>query len=120
MGVAAYSAGMPQQTDAALQALCTAVDHAQDRLRDVSARMAVLQRERERGREYAEIVAEEERPLLVEMLTEVLDELAAAGATFRRAEARVLHAEGLSQEAIARLFGVTRQRVGVLLQSAKA
>ncbi len=119
MAVAAYRGSMPHETDAALQTLHTAVEHAQERLRDVSKRMAVLQRERARGREYAEIVSEEDRPLLVEMLSEVLDELAAAGATFRRAEARVLHAHGLSQEAIARLFGVTRQRVGVLLQSAK-
>lgn len=107
---------MPQQTDRALVALCEAVERAQERLRLVQERGAHLRRERERGRGYAEIVQDEDRPLVVEMLTEVLDDLATAGAAFRRAEARVLHEDGLSQESIARLFGVTRQRVGALLQ----
>ena len=107
---------MPQQTDAALDRLCEAVQHAQQELQAVLARAAVLHEQRALGRPYSEIVTEEDRPLLVERLTVVLDELSAAGATFRRSEARVLHAEGLSQETIAGLFGVTRQRVSVLLQ----
>lgn len=107
---------MPQRTDEALQALCQAVERAQVGLQQVSERAGYLQQERAEGRPYAELVREQERPLVVELLTAVLDELSTAGAAFRRAEARVLHDNGLSQEAIARLFGVTRQRVGVLLQ----
>ena len=107
---------MPEQTDAALEALCVAVERAQPRLEAVLARAAVLREQRAEGRCYSELVRMEDRPLLVELLTQVLEELAAAGATFRRSEARVLHSEGLSQEAIAALFGVTRQRVSVLLQ----
>ena len=110
---------MPQDTDRALDALCVAVENAQQELQRVMKRAEVLRRERAAGRPYAEIVSEEDRPLVVEMLTHVLDELSAAGAAFRRSEARVLHADGLSQEAIAHLFGVTRQRVGVLLQPAR-
>jgi hypothetical protein len=109
---------MPERTDKALDALCVAVEHTQERLEQVLARAAVLRAGRAEGRAYADIVSEEDRPLMVELLTDVLDELAAAGAAFRRAEARVLHDSGMSQEAIAHLFGVTRQRVGVLLQSA--
>ena len=45
-----------------------------------------------------------------------LEDLATAGAAFRRAEARVLHEQALSMEAIGALFGVTRQRVSVLLK----
>ena len=107
---------MDQQTDAALDRLCEAVEHAQQGLQAVLARAAVLRENRAKGLAYRELVSEEDRPLLVERLTGVLDELSAAGAVFRRSEARVLHAEGLSKEAIARLFGVTRQRVSVLLQ----
>jgi cytochrome P450 len=110
---------MPQQTDRALEALCIAVDHAQERLQLVRARADHLLAERAKGRPYAELVTEEERPLVVELLSSVLDEVSSAGAAFRRAEARVLHEDGLSQEAIARLFGVTRQRVGVLLQNSQ-
>jgi predicted XRE-type DNA-binding protein len=109
---------MPKRTDEALDALCVAVERSQDRLQQVLARAAVLRAGRAEGRAYSDLVSEEDRPLLVELLTEVMDELAAAGAVFRRAEARALHDDGMSQEAIAHLFGVTRQRVGVLLQNA--
>ena len=107
---------MPQHADRALEELCVAVGRAQERLDRVLARAAVLREQRARGVGYLELVQEAERPLLVELLTEVLDELSASGAAFRRAEAKVLHNEGLSQEAIGALFGVTRQRVSVLLQ----
>ena len=110
---------MPQQTDQALEALCVAVTHAQEQLQALQVRTSYLQAERAKGRPYADLVDEEERPLVVELLTGVLDELSSAGAAFRRAEARVLHDDGMSQEAIARLFGVTRQRVGVLLQNSQ-
>ena len=110
---------MPQQTDAALAALCTAVEHAQEQLARVSDRTALLREARAQGREYVDIVVEEEGPLVVEMISRVLDELSAAGAAFRRAEARVLHSGGMSQEAIAQLFGVTRQRVGALLSATR-
>ena len=106
---------MPKQADQALDELCVAVAHAKEQLDRVLARAEVLRHGRAEGRAYADIVAAEDRPLLVELLTGVLDELSGAGAAFRRAEARVLHADGLSQEAIAQLFGVTRQRVGALL-----
>ena len=110
---------MPKDADQALDALSVAVEHAQDRLQAVRARTDYLRQERDKGRPYADLVGEEARPLVVELLTGVLDELSSAGAAFRRAEARVLHADGMSQEAIARLFGVTRQRVGVLLQNSQ-
>lgn len=109
---------MPTATDEALTELCAAIHRAQDLLVQVLERSAVLQEARAGGRPYVEIVTEEQRPLVVEMLTDVLDELSAAGAAFRRAEARALHNDGLSQEAIAKLFGVTRQRVSALLARA--
>lgn len=119
MAIANYGHRMPQRADEALETLFEAVRHAQEQLDAVSARAEFLRRERAQGRPYAELVDEQERPLLVELLTKVLDELSTAGAAFRRAEARVLHEDGMSQEAIARLFGVTRQRVGVLLQNSQ-
>lgn len=67
------------------------------------------------GRPLAEVVAEEPRPLVIARLTELLDELADAGAEARRAEAAQLSAEGLTQGQIGALFGVSRQRVSALL-----
>lgn len=43
------------------------------------------------------------------------EKLTAAAAKFRRATARQLHNEGMTPSAIARAFGVTRQRVAALL-----
>ena len=111
---------MVQQTDSALHDLSRAVAHAQELLVTVERRTHALVEARAQGREYADIVAGEERPLVVELLSDVLEELAAAGARFRRAEARVLHAGGMSQEAIGALFGVTRQRVAALLAEARS
>ncbi len=109
---------MPQDADRALADLCRAVEHTQQQLDQVLERARVLREGRAQSRPYAELVSDEVRPLLVERLTEVLEELSAAGAGFRRAEARVLHGDGLSQEAIGALFGVSRQRVSVLLRPA--
>ena len=106
---------MAKQADAALAELQVAVERAQQLLEAVQKRTAVLQAARAQGKDYSEIATEEHRPLVVELLSDVLEELAAAGSKFRRAEARVLHAGGMSQEAIGALFGVTRQRVAALL-----
>ena len=107
---------MAKDTDRALDRLTETVERTQQQLAQVLERAAVVRAARAEGRQYDEIVRESPRPLLVERLTDVLEELATAGAAFRRAEARVLHEQGMSQEAIGTLFGVSRQRVSVLLK----
>ena len=72
---------------------------------------------RSEGRPYREIVPNEQRPLIVELLTANLDLLSGVGSRLRRAEARVLYDEGLTMDDIAALFGVSRQRVAVLLRT---
>jgi hypothetical protein len=72
---------------------------------------------RSEGRPYREIVPNEERPLIVELLTANLDLLSGVGSRLRRAEARALYDEGLTMDDIAALFGVSRQRVAVLLRT---
>lgn len=71
---------------------------------------------RGRGHSYTEILPLEERPLIVELLTHSLLQVSDASGRFRKAEARALRAEGLTMAEIARLFGVTRQRVAALLR----
>jgi hypothetical protein len=70
------------------------------------------------GQPLGDVIAAEPRPLVIARLTELLDEMADAGAQARRAEAAQLHTEGLTQGKIAKIFGVTRQRVSVLLAPA--
>jgi DNA-binding transcriptional regulator LsrR (DeoR family) len=45
--------------------------------------------------------------------------LAQVGAAFRRAVAKMMAAEGISQADIARRFGVSRQRIAALLDEAE-
>jgi DNA-directed RNA polymerase specialized sigma24 family protein len=105
------------ELDECVDALLAAVDRTRSALDHVEARARELQVRWREGEPVSEVVAAEEPPLVVTALTTVLEDLAEAGSAFRRAEARALKAEGLSQEAIAALFGVTRQRVAALLAS---
>ena len=106
---------VPDPALEALERLCVVTTHVQSVLDRVVARAEVVREQRLAGAPYREIVTAQQRPLAVELLTQALDQLAEAGAAWRRAEARALHDEGLSQEAIGELFGVTRQRVSALL-----
>ena len=108
---------MPQ--DAFLEAL-TALEETladnQKRTTLIKKRIAQLRRLRSNGASYAESVSGRDGPLIVQLLTESSTALDKSGANVRRAEARALYAEGLTMEQIAELFGVTRQRVSILLR----
>ncbi|MFL6140195.1 MAG: hypothetical protein ACJ74O_20670 [Frankiaceae bacterium] len=101
---------------AALDDLVVAIERTQRSLEDAVARAEELRGRRLAGQPYREIVATDRRPL-VEVVSSSTNRLIEAGSRFRRAQARALRAEGLTMEAIADLFGVTRQRVSHLLNS---
>ena len=86
------------------------------RARLIKKRIAQLRRLRARDVPYTELVASEDGPLIVQLLTESSTALDSCGANVRRAEAEALYAEGLTMEQIAKSFGVTRQRVSALLR----
>ena len=83
----------------------------------IKKRIARLRRLRAKGEPYAEIVSTKDGPLIVQLLTESSKALDTSGANVRRAEAHALYAEGLTMEQIAERFGVTRQRVSILLKA---
>lgn len=91
----------------------SAVEHALERADTVRQR-------RMEGASYRDLTTDEQRPLLVELISDHLSRLAEAGARFRRAEAAALHQEGATMEEIARAFGVSRQRVSAILREARA
>ena len=103
----------------ALQDLLEAADAVEASLAAVRARAEHLREMRERGVPYRDLVDEAHRPLIAELLTDTISRFEAAGTRFRAAEARALRAEGLSQERIGQLFGLTRQRISVLLAPGK-
>jgi hypothetical protein len=102
----------------ALDALIEVLEANGRRNTEAIARAGRIKAERARGLSYGEIVRSQERPLIVELTRQNLEALAEAGAAFRRLEARELHREGFTMDAIAELFGVTRQRISALLREA--
>jgi hypothetical protein len=108
--------------DAFLNALTTLEDVLADNGRRASLikkRIAQLRRLRSRGASYTELVSSDDGPLIVQLLTESSTALDTTGANVRRAEAQALHAEGMTMQQIADRFGVTRQRVSMLLRKAR-
>jgi hypothetical protein len=110
---------MTVETEAFLRAL-EELERALERNLEMTGRMQErighLRGELAAGRKLPEIVPAEETPLLVTLLTEAANLLHTCGTRVRRTEARAMHREGMSMEEIARLFGVSRQRVSQLLR----
>jgi DNA-directed RNA polymerase sigma subunit (sigma70/sigma32) len=108
--------------DEFLDALTTLEDVLADNGRRASLikkRIAQLRRSRSKGASYTELVSSDDSPLIVQLLTESSTALDTSGANVRRAEAQALYAEGMTMEQIADRFGVTRQRVSMLLRKAR-
>lgn len=109
--------------DRLLHALSDMEEAAADnvrRSREVQKRARTLRRGLESGDSVAELVTAEPSPRMVELLSTNMSMLETAGAEFRAATAMALRAEGLTIEAIAGLFGVTRQRISALLRQKAA
>jgi Sigma-70, region 4 len=106
--------------DEFLEALTTleqALADNQKRAALIKRRIAQLRRMRSRGASYAEMVSISEGPLIVQLLTESSKALDTSGAHVRRVEAQGLYDEGMTMEQIAERFGVTRQRVSMVLKA---
>lgn len=100
----------------AIGALERALDENVARTAEMRARLLVMREGIDAGRSVHELVDDEPEPRIVELLTANLDALNSAGADLRAAEAHALRAEGLTIDAIATRFGVTRQRISALLR----
>ena len=100
----------------ALDALSSALEQMASDQRLLEQRLRALQRERSSGRPWREILAEEEPPGTMQVVSRMLACLAKASGTLRKELVDNLRREGVSIPAIARLFGVTHQRVSNLLR----
>lgn len=69
------------------------------------------------GISVAQALTTEPTPLIVELITENISSLQEVGARLRWLEAALLREEGMTAADIARLFGVSRQRVSALLNN---
>jgi hypothetical protein len=107
---------MRDDVDDAMDDLRLALLRNIDRLQRAIDRADHIAKLRAGGQSWREVVTSEERPLILELISQNLDDLYAAGGRLRRAQARALRGDGMSMEQIAGLFGVTRQRVSALLK----
>lgn len=105
---------------AALAAIESAAGANAERSLEIQARARSLRSSLDDGESLVDLVREEPRPSTVELLSTNMATLETAGAQLRAAKALALRAEGLTIEAIAELFGVTRQRISALLRQKAA
>lgn len=91
-----------------------------ERTRALLDRATYLRERLHEGEDLIGVIEREPAPRIVELLTTNMATLETTGAAFRAAEAMALRAEGLTIEAIAGLFGVTRQRISALLRQRAA
>lgn len=109
----------PLDDDAAVEALTALVgqlDRTRAELGQAVERAHQLVELRNGGHSWLEIVQAEERPLIIERISQALDDLGVAGSRFRREEALALAREDVSITDISKMFGVSRQRVSALVQ----
>lgn len=106
----------PDSTLRALDALADALSVIGDDRQLLEKRLRDLHRQRSEGREWKEILSEEEAPGTMQLVSHMLACLAKASGTLRKELVDNLRREGVSIPAIAKLFGVTHQRVSNLLR----
>jgi hypothetical protein len=84
--------------------------------RMLTQRIGALRLARESGKEWRAILAEEDEPGTVQLVSTVLRRQSEASGYLRRSLVVALRSEGQSIPSIAQLFGVTHQRVSNLLR----
>jgi hypothetical protein len=87
-----------------------------ERERVLFQRIAEVRLARENGQEWKSILADEDEPSTVQLVSTILRRQSEASGYLRRSLVVALRAEGQSIPSIAHLFGVTHQRVSNLLR----
>jgi len=100
----------------ALDALAVALEQLAKDHEVLEERLKHLHSQRAAGRPWREILAEEDPPGTMQIVSQMLACLAKASGTLRKELVDSLRREGVSIPAIAKLFGVTHQRVSNLLR----
>ncbi len=103
--------------ETALSQLAVELRQASAELQAAAGRAEALSARRSAGQSWVGVMSQEPAPLLTESVLGTIDAVTLAAGRWRRANARALHAEGMTMDRIADLYGVSRQRVSALLHS---
>ena len=99
----------------ALRALVKVLDANVERTTYVKTRAEHIEALRGQGYTWAQVLSTEERPLIIDVLSQSMALLNEVGGRFRREEARALLGEGLKEQEIADLIGVSVDHVQAML-----
>ena len=92
------------------------LDANEDRNTRVRERAAQIEALLEQGYTWGQVLSTEDRPLIVDLLGQNMALLNEVGGRLRREEARCLIREGLKEQEIADLLGVTEDHVRAMLE----
>jgi hypothetical protein len=106
----------PDEVLKALGELDAVLKENAERERILFQRIADVRLARENGQEWKAILANEDEPSTVQLVSTILRRQSEASGYLRRSLVVALRAEGQSIPSIAHLFGVTHQRVSNLLR----
>jgi hypothetical protein len=106
----------PDEVLKALGELEAVLKENAERERILFQRIADVRLARENGQEWKAILANEDEPSTVQLVSTILRRQSEASGYLRRSLVVALRAEGQSIPSIAHLFGVTHQRVSNLLR----
>ena len=100
----------------ALRALVKVLDSNEERSRQLRGRASQIESLVQQGYTWRQVLATEDRPLIIDMLGQSMALLNEVGGRLRREEARCMLAEGVKKEEIADLLGVTLDHVDAMLE----
>lgn len=100
----------------ALDALAEALEQIGEDREVLARKIDGLRRARRKGQPWKDILAKEDAPGSMQVVSRMLACLSKASGTLRKELVEELREEGSTIPAIARLFGVTHQRVSNLLR----
>ena len=106
----------PDSASEALRALVKVLEANDGRADVVRERARQIESLREQGHTWSQVLSTEERPLIIDLLGQSMALLNEVGGRFRREEARCLLAEGIKEDEIANLLGVTVDHVNAMLE----
>ena len=105
-----------QEASAALAAWLSAIKANHVDEEKLAARVIALQQLLDQGTPVATALSAQAIADILPLLSRILDRSMTASSTVRRTLVRAMRAEGASLSAIARVFGVTHQRISNILR----